>query len=70
MTFLFGPHNYRMHMAVTGLTMLSIGLVFTLIIALDYPFRGELSVGDENYMWWSRKYLAVRSPRQLRRCAD
>jgi hypothetical protein len=48
--FLFGPHSYRMHMAVTGMTMLSIGLVFTLIIALDYPFRGELSVGDEAYV--------------------
>lgn len=48
--FLFGPHSYRIHMAVTGLTMLSIGLVFTLIIALDYPFRGELSVDDDAYL--------------------
>jgi hypothetical protein len=48
--YLFGPHSYRMHMAVTGLTMLSIGLVFTLIIALDYPFRGELSVDDDAYL--------------------
>ena len=29
---------------------LSIGLVFTLIIALDYPFRGELSVDDDAYL--------------------
>jgi len=36
--YLFGPHNYRIHMAVTALTMVSIGLVFTLLIALDYPF--------------------------------
>jgi hypothetical protein len=42
--YLFGPHNYRIHMAVTAMTMLSIGLVFTLVIALDYPFRGEVSV--------------------------
>lgn len=48
--FLFGPHNYKIHMAVTGLTMLSIGLVFTLIIALDYPFRGDLSVDDDAYL--------------------
>ena len=47
--YLFGPHSYRIHMAVTGLTMLSIGLVFTLVIALDYPFRGELSVDSEAY---------------------
>ena len=42
--YMFGPHNYRLHMAVTGLTMLTMGLVFTLVIALDYPFRGAVSV--------------------------
>ncbi len=47
---LFGPYSFRMHMAVAGLTMLSIGLVFTLIIALDYPFRGDLSVDDDAYL--------------------
>jgi Protein of unknown function (DUF4239) len=47
--YLFGPHSFRTHIAVTGLTTLSIGLVFTLIIALDYPFRGELSVDDDAY---------------------
>lgn len=48
--YLFGPHNFKIHMAVTGLTMLSIGLVFTLVIALDYPFRGDLSVDDDAYL--------------------
>jgi hypothetical protein len=48
--YLFGPHSYKIHIAVTGLTMLSIGLVFTLIIALDYPFRGDLSVDDDAYL--------------------
>ncbi len=47
--YMYGPHNFKIHMAVTGLTMLSIALVFTLIIALDYPFRGNLSVGDESF---------------------
>jgi hypothetical protein len=48
--YLFGPHSYRIHMAVTALTMLSIGLVFTLVIALDYPFRGDVSVDDDAYL--------------------
>jgi hypothetical protein len=48
--YLFGPHSFKIHMAVTSMTMLSIGLVFTLIIALDYPFRGELSVSDEAFV--------------------
>jgi len=48
--YLFGPHSFRIHIAVTSLTMVSIGLVFSLIIALDYPFRGDLSVDDEAYL--------------------
>ncbi len=48
--YLFGPHSFKIHMAVTSMTMLSIGLVFTLIIALDYPFRGDLSVDDEAFL--------------------
>ena len=47
--YLYGPHSFKIHVAVTSFTMLSIGLVFTLIIALDYPFRGALSVGDEAF---------------------
>jgi len=48
--YLFGPHSFKIHMAVTALTMVSIGLVFSLIIALDYPFRGDLSVDDEAFL--------------------
>jgi hypothetical protein len=48
--YLFGPHSFKIHMAVTAMTMLSIGLCFTLIIALDYPFRGDLSVDDDAYL--------------------
>jgi hypothetical protein len=47
--YLYGPHSFGIHIAVTSLTMLSIGLVFTLIIALDYPFRGNLSVSDDAF---------------------
>ncbi len=47
--YLFGPHSFKLHLAVTGLTMISVGLVFTLIIALDFPFRGELSIDDDAY---------------------
>jgi hypothetical protein len=49
-TFLFGAHNFRIHMAITGLIAATISLVFVLIIALDYPFRGEVSVGDDAFV--------------------
>lgn len=48
--FLFGPHSYRIHMAVTVLTVLSVGVVFTIVIAEDYPFRGIVSVSSEDYV--------------------
>jgi len=47
--YLFGPHSFKIHVAVTVLTVLSIGFVFTLVIAEDYPFRGIVSVDSEAY---------------------
>lgn len=47
--YLFGPHSFKIHVAVTVLTVLSIGFVFTLVIAEDYPFRGIVSVDSEDY---------------------
>jgi len=49
-TYLFGTHSFRIHLAITGLIAATISLVFVLIIALDYPFRGEVSVGDEAFL--------------------
>jgi len=47
--FLFGPHSFKIHVAVTVMTMLSVGFVFTLVVAEDYPFRGVVSVDSEAY---------------------
>jgi hypothetical protein len=49
-TYLFGAHDFRMHLAITGLIAATIALVFVLIIALDYPFRGDVSVSDEAFV--------------------
>ncbi len=38
-----GAHSFKIHLAITGLVSATIALVFVLIIALDYPFRGEVS---------------------------
>ncbi len=64
--YLFGPHSYRMYIAVTTLTMLSIGMVFTLVIALDYPFRGDVSVDSEAYTGVQEVAGAVFLPRRHR----
>jgi hypothetical protein len=62
--YLFGPHSFRIHMAVTGLTMVSIGLVFSFIIALDYPFRGDLSVDDEAFLGLKEIAAATFAPNE------
>jgi hypothetical protein len=49
-TYLFGAHSFGIHVAITGLISATIALVFVLIIALDYPFRGEVSVGDAAFV--------------------
>jgi riboflavin transporter FmnP len=49
-TYLFGAHSFGIHLTITGLISATIALVFVLIIALDYPFRGEVSVGDDAFL--------------------
>ena len=49
-TYLFGAHSFGIHLSITGFIAATISLVFTLIIALDYPFRGDVSVGDEGFV--------------------
>ncbi len=49
-TYLFGAHTFWIHMAITGLIAATISLVFVLIIALDFPFRGDVSVSDEAFL--------------------
>ncbi len=49
-TYLFGAHSFKIHLAITGLISATIALVFVLIIALDYPFRGDVSVSDDAFV--------------------
>jgi hypothetical protein len=58
-TYLFGAHSFAIHLASTGMIAATISLIFVLIIALDYPFRGEVSVSDEAYL--SVKSMLSRS---------
>jgi hypothetical protein len=48
-----------MHLATTALTAMTIGLVFSLIIGLDYPFRGDLSVDDDAYVGVGKSAAAL-----------
>jgi len=49
-TYFFGAHSFGIHLTITGLIATTIALVFVLLIALDYPFRGDVSVSDEAFV--------------------
>jgi Protein of unknown function (DUF4239) len=48
-TYLFGVDDRRMHLVMTGTTMAALALVIVLIVSLDRPFRGDLSIGTDAY---------------------
>jgi hypothetical protein len=48
-TFIFGAKTLWVHMVVTGSVAASLALVILLIVVMDYPFRGEVSIGANAY---------------------
>jgi hypothetical protein len=49
-TYLFGFEDLRMHMVMTATVAASLSLVVVLIVALDWPFRGSVSVSPEAFI--------------------
>jgi len=49
-TYLFGFHDFRMHMVTTMGVSTLLALVIVLIIALDWPFRGYVSVTPDAFV--------------------
>jgi ABC-type branched-subunit amino acid transport system permease subunit len=49
-TYLFGFHDFRMHVVMTMTVAASLALVVVLIVALDWPFRGEVSISPDAYI--------------------
>ncbi len=49
-TYFFGYQNFAMHLAMTGTLAATLALVVVLIVALDYPFRGEISVTPDPFI--------------------
>jgi hypothetical protein len=45
----FGAHNFRAHMAMTIVLAVSVALMIYLIAAMDYPFRGSVSVQPDAF---------------------
>jgi uncharacterized protein DUF4239 len=49
-TYFFGFQNFGMHLAMTATLAATLGLIIVMIIALDWPFRGEISVSPDPFI--------------------
>ena len=48
-SFFFGTHNMFLHYAMTGFLAASMALVMVLIVELDWPFRGNVSISADAF---------------------
>jgi hypothetical protein len=48
--YLFGLENFRVQLLMTAATAGMIGVLLALIVLLDYPFRGDVSVSPERWI--------------------
>jgi hypothetical protein len=58
-TYFFGYENFAMHMAMTATLAATLALVMVLIIALDWPFRGEISVSPDPFIMTQQSWSGV-----------
>jgi len=49
-TYLFGFQSFGLHLVMTSSVALSLALVVVLIIALDWPFRGAVSISPSPFI--------------------
>jgi hypothetical protein len=48
--YLFGMKDFRVQLLMTAATAIIMGVSFALILELDYPFRGGVSIGTERWI--------------------
>ncbi len=67
-TYLFGFENFGMHIVMTATMAATLALVVVLIIALDYPFRGEISITPAPFIMTQQSWtgLSLDKKRALR----
>ncbi len=58
-TYFFGYERFGMHLAMTGTLAATLALIIVMIIALDWPFRGEISVSAEPFIMTQQSWAAA-----------
>lgn len=62
LTYFFRSENQRLHMALTGALSFMIGLVIFLIISLDRPLVGTVSIGPDGFHDVLNRIMKVEAP--------
>jgi hypothetical protein len=57
LTWLFNVERLTIHLILAGILSLFVALLVFLIVAMDHPFRGELSVGSEAFQLVQRSLM-------------
>ena len=63
-TYFFGYENISMHLAMSGTLAATLGLIIVMIIALDWPFRGEISVSPDPFIMTQQSWAEAPIPRK------
>lgn len=63
-TYLFGFHDFRMHIVMTAAVAASLALVVVLIIAMDWPFRGDVSIAPDAFIATQHSWSDMSFERQ------
>ena len=58
-TYLFGFEHFGMHIVMTATMAATLALVVVLIIALDYPFRGQISVTPDPFIMTQQSWTGL-----------
>lgn len=58
-TYLFGFRSFGMHLAMTATIAATLALVVVLIIALDRPFRGDISISPDAFIMTQRSWVGM-----------
>ncbi|MDQ2866326.1 MAG: DUF4239 domain-containing protein [Candidatus Eremiobacteraeota bacterium] len=48
--YLFGLANFRAQLVMTAVTAIMIGLCLTIVMELDFPYRGDVSISPERWI--------------------
>ena len=63
-TYLFGFRSFGMHLAMTATMAAILALVVVLIVALDRPFRGDISISPDAFIMTQRSWGGLSFEKQ------